>query len=87
MRGNLIETLKIMEFLIMVDIFLFNISLQSGNLQSKPISKTKSMNKSDFFVNRLIYFENKLPNQIKNRVKKFKIKLNDFRKKMVRKII
>ena len=55
-----------MEFLIIVDIF-FNISLRTGNLLSRQIFTSKSTNQLDFFANKLIYFKNKLPNQIKNR--------------------
>ena len=40
------------------------------------------MNQLNIFANRVIYFWNKLPNQIKNsnNVKKIMIKLDDFRK-------
>ena len=72
----------------MLDIFL-NISPQTGNLQSRQISKTKSINQLDFFANRAIYFWNKLPNQIKNSnsVKKI-LSLNKMvLEKMIRKII
>ena len=62
MGGDLIETYKIMEFLIIVDIF----SSQIGNLLSKQISKTKSINQLDFLANRVICFWNKLTNQINN---------------------
>ena len=36
-----------------------------GNLLFRQISKTKSTNQLDFFANRVIYFQNKLPNLIK----------------------
>ena len=54
MRGDLIETFKIMEFLIVVDIF-FNISPQIENLLSKLISKINSTNQLDFWLI-VIYF-------------------------------
>ena len=70
-----------MEFLTMVDIF-FNISPWTGNLLSRLMSKTKSTSQLDFFANRVIYFWNKLSNQIKNSnsIENFKIKLYHFRK-------
>ena len=43
-----------------------NISLQTGNLLSRQISKSKSINQFDFFANRVIYFWNELINQIEN---------------------
>ena len=87
MRGDLIETFKIMEILIMADIFL-NISPQTGNSLSRQIWKNKSTNQLDFLAISVIYFWNKLPNQIKNSntVENVKIKLDDI-KKMLRKSI
>ena len=72
---------KITEFLIRVDIF-FIFSSQNVILPSRQILKAKSTNQLDFFDNRVKYFWNKLPNQIKNsnRIENFKIKLDDFRK-------
>ena len=60
----------------------FNISSQIGNLLSRQILKTKSINCLHIFAYKIIYFWNKLPNQIKNStsVKNLKIKLDDFRK-------
>ena len=54
---------------------------ETGNLLSGQISKTKSINQLYFFANRVIYFLNKLPNQIKNgsSIKYFKIELDKFR--------
>ena len=54
----------------------FNISLLTGNLLSREISKTKSVNKLDFFVSRMIYFWNKWPNQIKNNNSVKNLRLN-----------
>ena len=59
-----------------------NIFPCTGNLLLRQISISKSINQLDFFVNRVIYFRNKLPNQIKNSnsIQNFKINLDDFRK-------
>ena len=67
--------------------FFFNISPRIGNLLSRQISKTKSIKQMNIFANKIIYFWNKLPNQIKNRntVGIFKIELDDF-KKMVKEL-
>ena len=82
MKSDLIETFKIINGISNYGRHFFNISPQTGNLLSRQISKTKSTNQLDFFANRVIYFWNKSPNQIKNSnsVKKIKIKLDDFRK-------
>ena len=63
--------------------YLFNIPPQTGNLLSKQISKTKSTKQLDFFANRVIYFGNKLPNQIKgsNRVENFNLMNSEIRKR------
>ena len=67
-----------MEFLIMVDIFSileiivktdFKNIFSSWKLLSRQISKTKSTNQRDFFAYRVIYFWDKLPNQIKKTAK------------------
>ena len=76
MRGDLMETFKIiMEFLIMVDIFLiFFLKLEIYCLGCFQKLLTNRM----FFVNKVIYFWNKLSNQIKNSncVEHFKSELN-----------
>ena len=77
---TLLETFKIMEFQIMVDIFsIFILKLE---IYCHQISKFKSPNQLDIFAKRRIYFWNKLPNKIKtsNGSENSKIKLNDFRK-------
>ena len=48
----------------------FDISPQTGNLLSKQILKTKSTNW--IFANKVIYFRNKLPNQIRKKKAKKK---------------
>ena len=53
-----------MEFLTIVD--FLSISPQTGNLQSRKISKTKSTNQLDLYAKGVIYFGDKLPNQLKN---------------------
>ena len=58
MSGDLIEIFKIIQFLIMVDIF------QTGNLLSRQIWKTKSTNQLDLFAKKVEYFWNKMHNQI-----------------------
>ena len=75
MSGDLTETFKIINRISNYGRHFFNI-FQTGNLLSRKISKTNQF----FFANRVIYFWNKLPNQIKNtnNVKKFKIKLDGF---------
>ena len=59
----------------------FNSSLQTGNLLTRQISKTKSTNRLNVFPNRAIHFWNKLLNKIKNSnsLKNFKVELDDFR--------
>ena len=57
-----------MKFLIRIMIF-FNIIPTAGNLLSRQIKKIKSTNPEIFFffffANQVIYFLNKLPNEIK----------------------
>ena len=79
MTGDLIETLKIMNVISNHSKHFFNISSWTGNLLSRKSLKTNQM---DFFTNRVIYFWNKLPNQIKNSnsAENVMIKLEDFRK-------
>ena len=85
-RGDLIETLKIINGISNYGWHFFNISTQTGNLLSRQIWKIKSTNQLDFFANWVIYSWKKLSNQIKNskNVKNFKIKLDDFWKKKLR---
>ena len=67
----------------MVDIFWIFLLKQEIFYQSrflpKQVSK-KLINQLDFYANRMIYFWNKMSNQIKNSngIKKFKIELDDF---------
>ena len=80
MKGDQIETCKIMEFLIMIDIFwvyIFELEIYyQGRFQ-----KLSLLTNWIFLAKRVISFWKKLPYQIKNsiRVKSTKIKLNDFR--------
>ena len=58
MRGDLIETFKIIEFLNMVDIFFFfffSVFLFKLEIYYRDISKTKSTNQLDIFAKRVIY--------------------------------
>ena len=75
MRVDQIETFEIMEYLIVVDIFL-KISDRTGNLMSRQISKNRSNNQLEFFANSVIYFWNKLSNQISNSNGEKKLSLN-----------
>ena len=92
MPGALIENWKIMDFLMRVDISL-NISLQIRKLQSRQISKTKSIKKGNSFAYRVIYFRDKSLNRIsyRNCVEKFKIYSdelgNDDQKKKLKKYL
>ena len=84
MRGDLIETFKIINGISNYGRHFLNISPQTGNLLSRHISRMKSINQLIFFffffANRVIYSLNKLPNQIKsNHVKNSMIELVDFR--------
>ena len=60
----------------------FNIPTWTVNLLSRQISKIKSIDQLEFFANKVIYFWNKLPNQIKdsNSEENFKIELDDLRR-------
>ena len=82
MRGDLIETFKILKGLTHYGTNFFNISPRTGNLVAREISKTKSTKQLDFFSNRVIYFWNKLPSNVKNStsVNSFKNNLDKFRK-------
>ena len=82
MRGNLSETFKIREFLIMVNIFQCFSSKE--NLLSRQTSKTKSTNQLDFFAHGGITFlkQTVWSDQKLQWCKKKKKKLKkDFRKK------
>ena len=79
MRGDLIETFKIINGISNYDIHSFNISPLTGNLLSSEILKTKSINQLDLLIYKQIYFSKKLFNLIKsNSSVKEKIKLDDF---------
>ena len=81
MRGDLIETFKIMSGISKYGKEFFNISQRTGNLVSRQISKTKSTRQLDFFSNRVINYWNKLPTDVKNStsVNNFKNNLDKFR--------
>ena len=81
MRGDLIETFKIMQFLIMVNIFLIFL------LKVEIYGQDRIQILSLLFANRILYFWNILPNRIKERNcwKHFNIKLDDFRKNGMKK--
>ena len=70
MKGDLIETFRIINGISNYDRHFFNISLRSGNLLSEQISKTKSTNQLDIFFFFFFFFlliEKKKSNPIKNR--------------------
>ena len=85
MKVNGIKTFKIMEFLIMVNFFQY-FSL-NWKFAIKMDLKNKSTNQLNHFAHRVIYFLNKLPNQIKNRnsIENFEIKSDGFRKSFKKK--
>ena len=82
MRGDLIETFKILNDKNNYGKDFFNVSSRTGNLLSRPISQTKTTKQLDFFSNRVIKYWNKLPNDVKSStsVNSFKNKLDKFRK-------
>ena len=87
-RGYLIETFKIINGISNCGRHFFNISPQTGYFLLRQI--LKSTNRSNFFANRIIYFWNKLPNQMKssNSVKKTQqIILDDFRNNIKKKYL
>ena len=65
MRGDLIETFKIISGISNYVRHFFKISPRIENLLSWQISKTKSTYQLEFFANSNIFLK-KLPNQIKN---------------------
>ena len=65
MRGNLIETFKIINGISNYGRIVY-ISPWTRNLLSRQIPKAESVNQWDFFTHRIIYFSNKLAYQIKN---------------------
>ena len=67
-KGDLIETFRIINEMSKYARHFFNISPQIGNLLSRKISKTKSINQLDFLANKVIYFCNKFPNLIKKSI-------------------
>ena len=81
MRGDLIETFKILNNKNNYGSEFFNVSSRTGNLLSRSISKTKTTKQLDFFSNRVIKYWNKLPNNIKSStsVNSFKNNLDKFR--------
>ena len=82
MRGDLIETFKIIKGIFNYSLHFFNVSPRNTSLLSRQFSPTKSTHRLDPFAYRVKYFKNKLSNQIKNSnsVQNLKIKLDDFRK-------
>ena len=81
MRGDLIETFKILNDKNNYGKDFFNVSSRTGNLLSRSMSKTKTTKQLDFFSNRVIKYWNKLPNHVKNStsVNNFKNNLDKFR--------
>ena len=79
MRGDLIETFKILNQMNNYGSHFFNLSTRTNNLVARP-GGNKNM---DFFGQRVIRFWNKLPEYVKDKksVNGFKNALDDFRKK------
>ena len=77
MRGDLIETFKILNEFNNYGKNLFNLSERTNNLVARP--NQRSM---DFFSERVIQYWNKLPEYVKNKntVNSFKNELDNFRK-------
>ena len=77
MRGDLIETFKILNEFNNYGKNLFNLSERTNNLIVRP--NQRSM---DFFSERVIQYWNKLPEYVKNKntVNSFKNELDNFRK-------
>ena len=81
MRGDLIETFKILNGFSDSGRSFFNLSSRTGNLVSRGIKKTNSVKQTDFFSHRVINFWNKLPSEVKNcgTVLNFKKKLDEYK--------
>ena len=77
MRGDLIESFKILNNLNNYGNSFFNLSRRTNNLVARPGRRTV-----DFFGERVIKFWNKLPEYVKNKnsVNSFKNALDKFRK-------
>ena len=77
MRGDLIESFKILNSLNSYGNSFFNLSCRTNNLVARPGGRSV-----DFFGERVIKFWNKLPEYVKNRksVNGFKNALDKFRK-------
>ena len=77
MRGDLIESFKILNGLNNYGNSFFNLSCRTNNLVARPGGRN-----NDFFGERVIKFCNKLPEYVKNRkcVNGFKNALDKFRK-------
>ena len=77
MRGDLIESFKILNNFTNYGSNFFNVSQRTGNLVIRPSKKN-----TDFFSERVIFFWNKLPEYVKSSVSvnSFKNNLDTFRK-------
>ena len=62
MRDDLIETSEIIHRISNYSRHFFNISLRTGNLMSRLITKTKFPDQLEILTKRFIYFWNKYPN-------------------------
>ena len=78
MKGNLIETFKVINGMANYKRQFFNISPQTGNLQSRQIKKNKSTYRLNVFANISLEQIAQVYKKNSNNVKK--IKLEDFRK-------
>ena len=96
MKGDLIETLKIITDISRYRIHFSNISPQAQNLLSRDIPKSKSIYHMDFlqrliisnlFLKQIAKKDLKFPNRIKtsSRLENITIKFDDFRKKCLEK--
>ena len=77
MRGDLIETYKILNKKTNYGAHFFNLSTRTSNLVAKP----GNVKNNDFFSDRVIHFYNKLPQVLKSKesVNSFKNNLDEFR--------
>ena len=81
MRGDLIETFKILNNFNNYGSPFFNLSQRTGNLVVRPHKKS-----TDFFSERVVFFWNKLPEYVKSStsVNSFKNNVDKFRKNGIR---
>ena len=87
MRGDLIETFKIVNEHVNYGTDFFGTSLTGRHLISKPCTSKFTTNKRDFFAQRVLHYWNKLPEKIRktSTVNSFKNQLDSFRVEGIKK--